>query len=304
MTYDACASPRDPAAAATEYRRQPTVLAIADSPAMAAEADRAIAAAGARPVAVLSPAEGLARLREPGMADAVLLAIGAADTEIEALLAGVADGVAARRFAAAASLPAERIDLGWALLAGSDAALLIGGGAAEQADALAQALAAHAGVRDRDEDEKARLARLSAEMARVARDLAALSQGAPAPPPGRDAVPAIGAPLVRALIRLRRMRAQFFEPALFADPAWDMLLDLTAARLEGRDVAVSSLCIAAAVPATTALRWIKAMTDQGLLVREADPDDRRRVHMRLSDAAAERMVAYLQAAVQTGTIRG
>jgi hypothetical protein len=44
------------------------------------------------------------------------------------------------------------------------------------------------------------------------------------------------------------MREQFFGPDLFADPAWDILLDLYAARLEQQRVAVSSLCIAAAVP--------------------------------------------------------
>ena len=61
-----------------------------------------------------------------------------------------------------------------------------------------------------------------------------------------------------------------------------MLLDLMAARLEENRVAVSSLCIAAAVPATTALRWIKALTDRGLFVRVADPQDGRRVFIELS----------------------
>ncbi len=49
----------------------------------------------------------------------------------------------------------------------------------------------------------------------------------------------------------------------------------------GNRVAVSSLCIAAAVPATTALRWIKALTDRGLFVRAADPQDGRRVYIEL-----------------------
>ena len=74
-----------------------------------------------------------------------------------------------------------------------------------------------------------------------------------------------------------------------------MLLDLMAARLEGKRVAVSSLCIAAAVPATTALRWIKALTDRGLFVREADPRDGRRVYIALSDEAARALAAYLRA---------
>ena len=74
-----------------------------------------------------------------------------------------------------------------------------------------------------------------------------------------------------------------------------MLLDLMAARLERRQVAVSSLCIAAAVPPTTALRWIKTLTEAGLFVRVADPQDGRRVYVELSDAAAANFQAYLGA---------
>jgi DNA-binding MarR family transcriptional regulator len=98
------------------------------------------------------------------------------------------------------------------------------------------------------------------------------------------------------MIRARRLRDQFFRSELFADPAWDMLLDLFAARLEKRKVAVSSLCIAAAVPPTTALRWIKSLSDQGLFVRIADAEDGRRVFIELSDDAAAAMDAYLRAA--------
>ncbi|MGQ0590785.1 MAG: hypothetical protein ACT4N8_14870 [Sphingosinicella sp.] len=101
---------------------------------------------------------------------------------------------------------------------------------------------------------------------------------------------------IRALIRARRLRDQYFSGELFADPAWDMLLDLMAARLERKRVAVSSLCIAAAVPATTALRWIKVLTDRGLFVRSADPQDGRRVYIELSDETARALAAYLLAA--------
>jgi DNA-binding MarR family transcriptional regulator len=59
---------------------------------------------------------------------------------------------------------------------------------------------------------------------------------------------------------------------------------------------VSSLCIAAAVPSTTALRWIKSLCDQGLFVRLADAEDGRRVFTELSDTTAAAMEAYLRAA--------
>ena len=97
---------------------------------------------------------------------------------------------------------------------------------------------------------------------------------------------------VRQLIRRRRQRKRFFPADLFADPAWDMLLDLYAAHYEGRPVAVSSLCIAAAVPATTALRWIKQLTDRDFLMRTSDPDDGRRIFIHLSDEARKALDDY------------
>lgn len=62
--------------------------------------------------------------------------------------------------------------------------------------------------------------------------------------------------LVRNIIRARQSRIRFFGNDLFADPVWDMLLDLAVARVEHRRVSVTSLCIASGVPTTTALRWI------------------------------------------------
>lgn len=100
---------------------------------------------------------------------------------------------------------------------------------------------------------------------------------------------------VRRMLRQRRMREQYFPADLFADPAWDMLLDLYAARLERQPVSVSSLCIAAAVPATTALRWIKTMTDAGLFLRKDDPDDGRRIFIALAEGAYDALGRYFEA---------
>src|SRR3546814_1893832 len=88
------------------------------------------------------------------------------------------------------------------------------------------------------------------------------------------------------------MRTRFFDGALFADPAWDMLLDLTASRAEHVRVSVTSLCIASGVPPTTALRWISQMVDVGLFVRTEDGVDKRRAFIALSDHAAEAMARY------------
>ena len=174
-----------------------------------------------------------------------------------------------------------------------------------------------------EEDSSPQLRRLSEEVGRIARALAALSEqsenekhtgperreGAAdrregerrEQPDRRDRggeMPGISS--IRAMIRARRLRDQYFSGELFADPAWDMLLDLLLARLEQRTVAVSSLCIAAAVPPTTALRWIKRLTDEGIFVRTADPRDGRRVFIDLSDEAADAMANYIRAAERIG----
>lgn len=106
---------------------------------------------------------------------------------------------------------------------------------------------------------------------------------------------------VRALLRARRLRDQLLPGDLFADPAWDILLDLTAARLERQRVSVSSLCIASAVPPTTALRWIRQLTDRGLLERQDDDMDGRRVFISLTPAgyqAVERWFAEARGLLQ------
>ncbi len=98
--------------------------------------------------------------------------------------------------------------------------------------------------------------------------------------------------LVRRIIRQRQLRARFFDGELFADPAWDMLLDLTAARAEHNRVSVTSLCIASGVPPTTALRWITQMIEAGLLLRVEDEADRRRAFITLTDKAADAVARY------------
>lgn len=107
--------------------------------------------------------------------------------------------------------------------------------------------------------------------------------------------PPLTAARVRAVLRARRLREQIIPGAQFADPAWDILLDLMAARLEGSRISVSSLCIAAAVPPTTALRWIRQMTDSGLLERHADGHDARRVFITLSPAGCEAVERWFDA---------
>lgn len=95
------------------------------------------------------------------------------------------------------------------------------------------------------------------------------------------------------IMKMRYRRGRQFGAELFADPAWDILLDLTLARLEGRRTPVSSLCIASNVPTTTALRWIKVMQDKGMIERKADPLDSRRSFVDICEPVFQTMLAFL-----------
>lgn len=205
-------------------------------------------------------------------------------------------------------------------LEGRDVRILVDPTPAQAALALGAAMLnrSHGRVRELHEGERLELLRLTEEVGRLAAklDRLALPLGAeeplamtarlaspgieyrePARPAERDLLrrprPPLPDPrLVHRIIRQRRLRDRYFESELFADPAWDILLDLTAARAEHRRVSVTSLCIAAAVPATTALRWIAQMTEIGILVRERDEEDKRRAFIALSDSAADAMARY------------
>jgi hypothetical protein len=134
-----------------------------------------------------------------------------------------------------------------------------------------------------------RLLQMRSEVDRIA---AALREISEAEHTASGPSASISAAAIKQMIWERRERERFFDPQLFADPAWDMLLDLFLGELEHRSICVSSLCIAAATPPTTALRWIGNMTDAGLFERYPDPTDKRRHFLRLSEDARRAMHGY------------
>ncbi len=97
---------------------------------------------------------------------------------------------------------------------------------------------------------------------------------------------------VRTMIKMRQLRGRYFGNDIFADPAWDMLLDLIAARAELRQISITSLCIASGVAPTTALRWITMMTEKGFFERREDDRDKRRAFIALSDKGATAAARY------------
>jgi len=99
--------------------------------------------------------------------------------------------------------------------------------------------------------------------------------------------------IARRISQWRRKRDAILAPITFADPEWDILLDLYVESGSGRVVSLSSLCIAAAVPSTTAARAVNAMVAEGILTKSRDPEDARRVIIALADNTREKLRTWL-----------
>jgi hypothetical protein len=299
------------------YTRTPLVLVVSDNAAGFETATDAALALGARVGVRAGVKEDLFSLSRTTGFNAVLAEISCLaepDIAFDALQRLAED----ERIPSIVNVPVSQIDHAMARLPHANITILCDATPIERAAALGVALSpADTLLRDANTDvESLRLQRLADEVARIAKALSSLSTPSAYPMSGPhsggvsdvhtrfEAEPMLDMPAItevraadlRNMIKLRRLRDRFFDSALFADPAWDMLLDLMAARLEQVQVAVSSLCIAAAVPPTTALRWIKSMTDAGLFERISDPDDGRRIFIRLSETAAIALQRYFAAA--------
>ncbi|WP_082678951.1 MarR family transcriptional regulator [Sphingobium cupriresistens] len=285
------------------------------------------AAAGFRLLGVAALADAPVRLDLQAQCDTVLFFCPTMTPLLERLLVQLETQAIQNGMAVILVAGWETVELAFACLRGPHTQLLCDPDRTELAAALVAAgehrpVVGHVHEIDR---EGARLQQLSEEVGRLARTLDALTErtrmatpsfdlgprisdrpsdyigmpalhpiGAPLQPVEK-AAPAITAAQVRDLLRARRIRADFLPGDLFADPAWDMMLDLLAARLDHERVSVSSLCIAAAVPPTTALRWIRTLTDKGLVERQADPHDGRRVFIALAQEAADALIRWFGA---------
>jgi hypothetical protein len=284
------------------YSDAPPILVGATSQAALARAVATIETAGCRVAAAVTLDCARERIDRQVAASAVWIEIDRdCGSAMDEVLHRISSDAAEGRYSAVVSSTAELIDPVAARLQDNAVELIVDAPDAERIAALAMASAfrmiPHRLSDIASDQNAARLRQLSDEVSRIAATLARLSAGpsGSAPVPGpvhRGDGPDVSVETVRGVIRARRLRTRFFPEDLFADPAWDMLLDLLQAEISHLRVPVSSLCIAAAVPATTALRWLKAMVGQGLFVRRADPHDGRRVFVELAPDASRALRLY------------
>lgn len=101
--------------------------------------------------------------------------------------------------------------------------------------------------------------------------------------------------MAKAKIRARRRRQELFPGIQVADPAWDLLLELYVNCAEGRQISVTGLGLSANVPGATVLRWLAMFQEAGLIAREPDPLDRRRIWVRLTAQGMDRVAKGIAA---------
>lgn len=95
------------------------------------------------------------------------------------------------------------------------------------------------------------------------------------------------------MMKDRQIRSKYFDAQILNGPAWDILIDLAAAGLQGRAVPTSSACASTQAPFSTALRHVNQLVEAGLVKRTVDPGDKRRTLLELEPEALEQMTRYL-----------
>jgi DNA-binding transcriptional ArsR family regulator len=108
-------------------------------------------------------------------------------------------------------------------------------------------------------------------------------------------VQGITSDVVRGICELRRKRGDAFPAKLFGDPTWDILLQLYAARLESQRLSITRLTKLCGLPATTVLRRLGVLEEEGLVTRAGDPFDGRRIYVTLSCARCDARVRCIAA---------
>jgi DNA-binding MarR family transcriptional regulator len=78
---------------------------------------------------------------------------------------------------------------------------------------------------------------------------------------------------IHSLLLARRARDALLGRDLFSDPAWDMLLELYAAKLAGRTMTLEQLALATETPPSTAARWLSALDERGLITSVGHSND-------------------------------
>ena len=96
-----------------------------------------------------------------------------------------------------------------------------------------------------------------------------------------------------SLLALRKRREDALGADLFAEPAWDILLDLFVRYIDRTKTSTTSAALAARVPLSTALRHVSILVQKGLVRQTVSTTDLRLQYVSMSDAGVAHMLSLL-----------
>lgn len=94
---------------------------------------------------------------------------------------------------------------------------------------------------------------------------------------------------ILSLLFARRARDAVFGKDLFSDPAYDILLELYAAKLGERSMSLQEIAQAIETPTSTTRRWVAALEHRGLAESAVDQSDPARVLISLTPDGATKL---------------
>lgn len=98
-----------------------------------------------------------------------------------------------------------------------------------------------------------------------------------------------------AILLRRRRRKDEFDPGMFGEPAWDMLLDLYVRETSGASATMKQLEAGSGVTSSTAVRWFQYLESDGLVTRHGPPPAGGTVFVELTDRGRQALDRYLTA---------
>jgi len=104
----------------------------------------------------------------------------------------------------------------------------------------------------------------------------------------------------RQILAGRRQRDNYFDPLLFSNPAWDLLLNLFVAQAEGRRPNSLESCLAASMPHSVAVRWMAYLKQEDMVVERPNAVGEGLGSIQLSDHARTAIAAYLSSLTSLG----
>jgi len=108
------------------------------------------------------------------------------------------------------------------------------------------------------------------------------------------------ADLLKAEIQLRK---KFFNGLISGNHSWAVLLELLMLKNEEQDRSVTAISTLGDIQATTGLRWIGVLKDEGLVAVADDVNDDRQQSLALTDQGRKDMKSYLEEVAELKQLR-